>query len=254
MNSCSKNADARGAGQLAHDLPVAASATYRSIETRCARRERDPAAVGADRWPDVGSSPRPGRRSPCGRSRSAASPPRAPADKPADGGLPVGRELAGLEPEHLLSPIGSPDAAAADSNCEMTRRRTGRRRRPRTPVPSGRENTCRYRAPDRRQAVDRPFRLRSFSPSGRAASRSHIAVFGSTGPSERYSAIPSMNQSGAARAVLAGPAGRRHVELKGVDDFVADDMVGSASGPPSGSTMRRRSDSVTPPVPSPSSP
>jgi hypothetical protein len=34
----------------------------------------------------------------------------------------------------------------------------------------------------------------------RAASRSHIAVFGSIGPSDRYSAMPSMNQSGSRSA------------------------------------------------------
>ncbi len=34
------------------------------------------------------------------------------------------------------------------------------------------------------------------SCSSRAASRSHIAVFESTAPMDRYSAIPSMNHSG----------------------------------------------------------
>ena len=33
------------------------------------------------------------------------------------------------------------------------------------------------------------------------ASRIHMAVWGSTGPTERYSAIPSMNQSGNRSAV-----------------------------------------------------
>ena len=40
----------------------------------------------------------------------------------------------------------------------------------------------------------------SGSFSRRAASRIHIAVWGSTGPIDRYSAIPSMNHSGRLRA------------------------------------------------------
>ena len=43
----------------------------------------------------------------------------------------------------------------------------------------------------------------SGSFSRRAASRIHIAVFGSTGPIDRYSAMPSMNHSGIA---IAPPA------------------------------------------------
>ena len=40
----------------------------------------------------------------------------------------------------------------------------------------------------------------SGSFSRRAASRIHIEVCGSTGPIDRYSAMPSMNQSGRFRA------------------------------------------------------
>ena len=37
--------------------------------------------------------------------------------------------------------------------------------------------------------------------SRRAASRIHIAVWGSTGPTERYSAMPSMNHRGSRTAL-----------------------------------------------------
>jgi integrase len=47
-----------------------------------------------------------------------------------------------------------------------------------------------------------------------AASRSHIAVFGSTGPSDRYSAIPSMNQSGEHDADDLYSTGMRNAELR----------------------------------------
>ena len=69
----------------------------------------------------------------------------------------------------------------------------------------------------------------SFSRS--AASRIHIAVCASTGPSERYSAMPSTNHSGNAR--MSGRLrqslariGARHVELKRVHELVSEHVIG----------------------------
>ena len=76
---------------------------------------------------------------------------------------------------------------------------------------------------DRRQLV-----------AARTASRSHIAVFGSTGPSDRYSAMPSMNHSGS-RSTPVSPAhrvrARRDVVLERVHELVADHVVGVGQRP-----------------------
>ncbi len=65
----------------------------------------------------------------------------------------------------------------------------------------------------------------------RTVSRIHMEVLGSTGPMDRYSAMPSMNQRGMRRAVLVAPrlvrvALGHDVVLEGVDELVPDDMVG----------------------------
>ena len=73
----------------------------------------------------------------------------------------------------------------------------------------------------------------SGSFSRRAASRIHIAVFGSTGPIDRYSAIPSMNHSGSVQgaAVRAGAdVGVGDVVLERVDELVAEHVVGRLTG------------------------
>ena len=42
----------------------------------------------------------------------------------------------------------------------------------------------------------------SFGSADRTASRNHMAVLASTGPIDRYSAMPSMNHSGSLSALL----------------------------------------------------
>ena len=70
--------------------------------------------------------------------------------------------------------------------------------------------------------------------SSRAASLSHIAVLESTGPIDRYSAMPSMNHRGsrfAPRVARRGPGARRDIELKGMNELVADDVIGVGQRP-----------------------
>ena len=57
--------------------------------------------------------------------------------------------------------------------------------------------------------------------SREAASRTHIAVFESTGPSDRYSAMPSMNHSGRACRPFPGD-----VVLERVHQLVAEHVIG----------------------------
>ena len=76
--------------------------------------------------------------------------------------------------------------------------------------------------------------LGSFSRS--TASRIHIAVCGSTGPSDRYSAMPSMNHSGIREDPGAAPVAvarivARDVELKRVHQLVAEHVVGLRQRP-----------------------
>ena len=68
------------------------------------------------------------------------------------------------------------------------------------------------------------------SESVSAASRSHIAVSGVVGPSERYSAMPSMNQSGGwicSTPWSAEPAApvREHVQLELVGHLVREHVI-----------------------------
>ena len=91
-------------------------------------------------------------------------------------------------------------------------------------------------------------------------SRIHIAVCGSTGPMDRYSAMPSMNQSGSWIAdgmlpLLSGPAPRPVMSnWKACTSSWPSTWSVSAIGPAIGSTTRRFRSSVTPPVPSPMNP
>ena len=77
--------------------------------------------------------------------------------------------------------------------------------------------------------------------SRRAASRIHIAVCGSTGPIDRYSAMPSMNHSGSDNGAVRAGVGVRvgDVVLERVDELVAEHVIGRSIGPANGSTMRR---------------
>ncbi len=90
-------------------------------------------------------------------------------------------------------------------------------------------------------------------------SRIHIAVWGSTAPSERYSAMPSMNQRGSWTAegtfpLLSGPAPPVMSNWKACTSSWPSTWSVSAIGPAMGSTTRRFISSVTPPVPSPMKP
>ena len=88
------------------------------------------------------------------------------------------------------------------------------------------------------------------------ASRSHIAVSGSIGPCDRYSAIPSANQSGGAMAMrVAMPAPARPRDQMSYWNWCTISWMStcskSAYDPVKGRTARFRAKSVTPPVPSP---
>ena len=117
-----------------------------------------------------------------------------------------------------------------------------------TPTAPGRSDTG--------NSAGRRARRSSGSFSRRAASRIHIAVCGSTGPIDRYSAIPSMNHSG---SVSAPPLPELTLVLvmsywnAWTSSWPSTWSVASI-GPASGRTIRRLYASVTPPVPSPISP
>src|SRR2546427_1252657 len=88
------------------------------------------------------------------------------------------------------------------------------------------------------------------------ASRSHIAVWLSIGPSDRYSAIPSMNQSGGVTFIsgcppppLPPPPKTSYWDL--CTHFLPLEGSRAAGGPGEGANQRRFEKSGSPPPPPP---